>query len=413
MSKFKKYSEYKDSGVDWIGEIPSHWNVNRNIQIFEQRVETGRIDLPILEVSIHTGVSVRDMENGRKQVMDDYSSYKIAHKDDLAYNMMRMWQGAVGTVPEMGFVSPAYVVIKPRKQTNTKFFEYLFRTPLYKNEINRASRGIVEDRNRLYWDGFKQIASCNPPEEEKHKITQFLENETTKIDTFITNKQKLIELLKEQKTAIINKAVTKGLNSDVPMKDSGIEWLGEIPAHWEVKKLKYLSKIKTGEKDTENRVEDGKYPFYVRSQTVERIDTYSFEGEAVLTAGDGAGVGKVFHYVNEKFEYHQRVYKISDFREISGKYLFYYIRENFQKKVMQISAKTTVDSLRLPMFLNFEVAYGNPSEMNEIVEYVEKESAKIEQVIETTEKEIVLIQEYRQSLITNAVTGKIDVRELV
>ncbi|MCK5545098.1 MAG: restriction endonuclease subunit S, partial [Desulfobulbaceae bacterium] len=117
-------------------------------------------------------------------------------------------------------------------------------------------------------------------------------------------------------------------------KDSGVEWIGEIPEGWEVLRLRFLSKIKTGDKDTENREDNGKYPFYVRSQTIEHISTYSYDGEAILTAGDGVGVGKVFHYVNGKFDYHQRVYKISDFVGIIAKYLFYYMKLNFHKGLM-------------------------------------------------------------------------------
>lgn len=108
-------------------------------------------------------------------------------------------------------------------------------------------------------------------------------------------------------------------------KNSGLEWIGEIPEHWDVKRLKYLSSIKTGEKNTEDKVENGKYPFFVRSQIPEKINSYSFDGEAILIAGDGVGVGKVYHYINGKFDYHQRVYKFSNFKYIDGKLLYYFL----------------------------------------------------------------------------------------
>ncbi len=138
-------------------------------------------------------------------------------------------------------------------------------------------------------------------------------------------------------------------------KPSGVDWLGEVPQHWEVRRLKTLASIGTGGRDTINREEDGKYPFFVRSQTVERIETWSFDGEAVLTAGDGVGVGRVFHYANGKFDYHQRVYKFSDFKSIQGKFFFHYFRPNLRNEVRQGTAKSTVDSLRLPMLQNFPV----------------------------------------------------------
>jgi type I restriction enzyme, S subunit len=197
------------------------------------------------------------------------------------------------------------------------------------------------------------------------------------------------------------------------MKDSGIEWLGEIPAHWLVKRLKFLSEIKTGEKDTVDNEEDGEYAFFVRSQTVERINSYSYDGEAVLTAGDGVGVARVFHHYHGKFDYHQRVYKISDFREIIGKYFFYYMSENFHKQVMKISAKSTVDSLRLPMFLDFPVAFGSIDEQKQIAKYLDDKTTYIDTLIAKYQKQIDQYKEYRTTLISEAVTGKIDVRDEV
>ena len=190
-------------------------------------------------------------------------------------------------------------------------------------------------------------------------------------------------------------------------KDSGVEWLGEIPSSWNIKRLKFLGNIKTGEKDTVNSIDDGKYPFFVRSQTVERIDTYSHEEEAVLTAGDG-GVGKVFHYINGKFDYHQRVYKVSKFREIIGKYLFYYMKSFLYEEVIKLSAKTTVDSLRLPMFLNFPIIYGEIEVQQRIVEFLDRKTSEIDQAIAQKQRLIELLQEQKAILINQAVTKGLD-----
>jgi len=191
-------------------------------------------------------------------------------------------------------------------------------------------------------------------------------------------------------------------------KDSGVEWLGEIPSSWEVKRLKFLGNIKTGEKDTVNSVDDGEYPFFVRSQTVERIDTYSHDEEAVLTAGDGVGVGKVFHYINGKFDYHQRVYKVSKFREILGKYLFYYMKSFLYEEVIKLSAKSTVDSLRLPMFLNFPIICGEIEVQQRIVKFLDRKTAEIDQAIAQKQRLIELLQEQKAILINQAVTKGLD-----
>jgi type I restriction enzyme S subunit len=193
------------------------------------------------------------------------------------------------------------------------------------------------------------------------------------------------------------------------MKDSGVEWIGDVPEHWEIQRLKNLSQIKTGGKDTINSVEDGEYPFFVRSQTIERINSYSFDGEAILTAGDGVGVGKVFHYVNEKFDYHQRVYKISHFRGLDGKFLFYYMRNHFYKEAFRLNAKATVDSLRMPMFQNFPVVFGSKEEQKAIADYLDKKTAQIDQIIQTINTQIEKLKELRKTLINDVVTGKIRV----
>ena len=192
------------------------------------------------------------------------------------------------------------------------------------------------------------------------------------------------------------------------LKDSHVEWLGEIPNSWRLKRLKFVSEISTGEKDTVDNVDDGLYPFFVRSQTIEKINSWSFDGEAVLTAGDGVGVAKVFHYINGKFDFHQRVYKFSNFRHISGKFFFYYIRELFKEEVIKLSAKSTVDSLRLPMIANFAFCIPDRKEQKTIVDFLDKKTALIDSLVQKKEKQIELLKEKRAALITQAVTKGLD-----
>ena len=187
-------------------------------------------------------------------------------------------------------------------------------------------------------------------------------------------------------------------------QDSDVEWLGEIPNNWQVKKLKYLCKVTTGNKDTVNAVEDGKYPFFVRSQTVERINSVGADCEAVLTAGDGVGVGKVYHYYKGKFDFHQRVYMLYDFGAVTGRFVYYYLSSNFYKVALEGNAKSTVDSLRLPQFLNFEFSLPTIEEQDWIVDFLDHETAKIDSLIAKQEKLIELLKEKRQAVISHAVT---------
>jgi type I restriction enzyme S subunit len=227
------YPDYVETGLPWLPRVPRTWRIARNGSLFSQRNQPGSAELPILEVSLRSGVRVRNFENGaRKQVMSDLTKYKRAEAQDLAYNTMRLWQGAVGTVPTAGLVSPAYVVARPHPGVATSFYSYLFRTDFYKHEIDAYSRGIVKDRNRLYWDQFKQMPSPVPPTEEQEAIVRFLGHANRRIEYYICAKRKLIALLHEQKQAIIHRAVTRGLDPNAHLKDSGLPWLGEIPAHW-------------------------------------------------------------------------------------------------------------------------------------------------------------------------------------
>jgi len=199
----------KDSGIEWLGEIPAHWTLRRNGTLFDQRDERNFPELPLLNVSIHTGVTLREFSSDHvEQMASDWSTYKKAEKGDISFNKMRMWQGAVGVAPVTGLVSPDYTVAKPRTDVNPFYFETLFRTHGYKVEINRNSRGIVPDRNRLYWDQFKQIYSTYPPIDEQNEIVEFVIIERGKIDLANERFSKEIELLQEYRTALISSAVT-------------------------------------------------------------------------------------------------------------------------------------------------------------------------------------------------------------
>ncbi|NKI28447.1 restriction endonuclease subunit S [Arenibacter sp. 6A1] len=187
-------------------------------------------------------------------------------------------------------------------------------------------------------------------------------------------------------------------------KESGVEWIGKIPKDWKPVRLRYLCDITTGDKDTVNQTDDGIYPFYVRSKDVKRIGTYSFDGEAILTAGDG-DICKIWHYVNEKFDFHQRVYMLYNFKNVDGKFLYYFISENFIHDVLKLSAKSTVDSLRLPMFLNFPLSIPEDiKEQTQIANYLDHKTQIIDALIEKKEQLIQKLQAQRQAIINEAVT---------
>jgi type I restriction enzyme, S subunit len=207
----RPYPEMQSTVHPWLPSIPAHWEVRRNGRLFIERRETGYPDLPILEVSLRSGVRIRDMEGGkRKQQIADRSVYQRAVKGDIAYNMMRMWQGAVGIAPADGLVSPAYVVATALDGVDPAYYAYHFRTDDYMKEIDSFSRGIVPDRNRLYWQAFKQMPSAYPPFNEQRMIVRFLDWHGAMTGKLVRAKRRLIAALNEQKQSIIHRAITRG-----------------------------------------------------------------------------------------------------------------------------------------------------------------------------------------------------------
>lgn len=421
-NRMKKYDSYKDSGVEWIGETPNHWGIKR---IKHTTYVKGRIGWQgmrsdeFLEESDSYVVTGTDFKNGKVK-WDTCYQVPIERYDEDPFiqlqndDLLITKDGTIGKIavvkdiPKIATLNSGVFLTRPLYNSySSEFMYWILFSEVFKSfyDFNKSGSTI----QHLYQNVFNEFKFPLPPLEEQTLIANYLDQKTAQLDTLIAKKERLIQLLEEERTAIINQAVTKGLDPTVPMKDSGIEWLGEIPEHWSLTRMRYLCDIGTGGKDTENREDDGEYPFYVRSQTVERISTYSFDGEAILTAGDGVGVCKVWHYVNEKFDYHQRVYRMSDFNGILGRYLYYYLKENFVKEVMKLSAKSTVDSLRRPMFQNFQIAFGTLEEQKEIIEFLEIHDTKSNALVSKYEQEIELLKEYKTALISEVVTGKVDV----
>lgn len=413
----KKYDSYADSGVEWIREIPSHWS-HSNLKWYSDIYSGGTPSKDVEEYwsngtipwlnsgSVNQGDIVEASEYITKEAYNN-SSAKWISEDSLILALAGQGKtkGMVAQVKFKTTCNQSLGVIVPNDKINNRFLLYWIRS----NYQNIRNLGGGDKRDGLNLVMLGAIPMPIPTISEQAKIAEFLDQKTDQIDQLIANKEALIQLLEEECVALINQAVTKGFDPNVPMKDSGIDWLGEIPEHWVVKRMKYLCDITTGGKDTENRDDDGEYPFFVRSQTIERISTYSFDGEAILTAGDGVGVCKVWHHVNEKFDFHQRVYMMCNFQSILGKYLFYYLKMNFGKEVMKLSAKSTVDSLRRPMFQNFKVCFGSLEEQKQIINQIEKEELRIETLILKSNQEIELLKEYKTALISEVVTGKVDV----
>lgn len=210
----------RDSGVSWLGDIPQHWEVRRVATLFEERDEREEPDLPLLTVSINTGVTEREFADDKiERVAEDFNTYKVANKGDIAFNKMRMWQGAVGVSPTDGLVSPDYVVAHPIADLVIEYFGVLLRIPAMSAEFTRHSHGIVWDRLRLYWEDFRNIYVPFPPLPEQRAIAAYVAEETAKLNALRDANRHSIDLLKERRAALVAAAVTGQI--DVPVTDGG------------------------------------------------------------------------------------------------------------------------------------------------------------------------------------------------
>jgi type I restriction enzyme, S subunit len=417
----KPYPAYRDSGPPWLGRIPDGWEIRRNGRNFAQRNEAGSADLPILEVSIRTGVRVRDLaSSARKQVMADREKYKRAHAGDIAYNMMRMWQGAVGVVPEDGLISPAYVVARPYPGVCAEYFAYLFRTPDYMQVVENASRGIVSDRNRLYWDSFKQIASPFPPPDEQRAIVRFLDHADRRIRRYVRAKQRLIKLLEEQKRAILHDALTRDLAGGQhillgrcldPIEQGWSPVAAEGDLSDEQWAVLTLSAIRRG------RFNGGALKPIRTSATVPP-ELAVEAGDLLLTRSNTrslVGDACVVDRIRPRTIFSDLIYRLrTDPTKLHPRFLMYQLlsprgREQIERDARGSSG--TMPKIAQAHIRSWKITIAPIDEQARLIERIEQRIARVDQAVGATEREISLITEYRARLIADVVTGKLDVRD--
>lgn len=243
FTSIPKYEEYINSGFEWIGEIPSHWEVTKLGSCLSPVSIKNRADLPLLSITRELGVIERDIEDqdsNHNFIPDDLSGYKKLEKGQFGMNKMKAWQGSYGVSKHTGIVSPAYFVFNFTKAINPDFFNRAIRSKLYVSFFGSASDGVRIGQWDLSKERMKAIPFILPPEEEQLLIANFLNKKTAQIDEAIVIKEQEINLLKERKQIIIQKTITQGLDPNVSLKDSGVDWIGKIPKHWEVRRSKFL-----------------------------------------------------------------------------------------------------------------------------------------------------------------------------
>ena len=402
----RRYESYKDSGVEWMGEVPHCWDVKKVKNIFHLIVEPAAKNNQCELLSVYTDIGVKPRaeleERGNKASTTD--GYWIVKKGDIVVNKLLAWMGAIGLSEYDGVTSPAYDILRPHQQINGKFFHYLFRTPLCLSEFKKNSRGIMDMRLRLYFEELGNIYIPFPSYPEQQKIAQFLDDKTAKIDQAVDLAEKQIALLKEHKQILIQNAVTRGLNPDVPLKDSGVEWIGKVQEHWEVKKIKAFAKINNGLDYKAVIAEEG-YPVYGSGGQFAYANTYLYDGEAVLLGRKGT-IDKPL-YINDKFWTVDTMFYSVCNNKVSTKFFYYCCCSIIP--FQYYSTSTALPSMTQSDILNHKVTFPSLKEQYQIADYLDKQTAKIDQAIALKTAHIEKLKEYKSVLINDVVTGKVQV----
>ncbi len=434
--KYTRYPKYKDSGIEWIGKIPEHWDVTRARWLFREindRSTNG--DELLLSVSEYYGVKPKNEVVGLGDFLTHAASlidYKKCKKNDLVINIMLAWKGALGITDYDGIVSPSYNVFRPIEDRSAKYFHYLLRTSLYADIFRINSTGITDSRLRLYPDSFESVNVIYPSLEEQTLISKYLECEVRKLENLELKHKNMIKLLKEKRQAVITQAVTKGLHPNVPMKDSGIEWIGNIPKHWKVKEIKRNFMIINGStprSDTENYwggqitwvtpedLSSTEQPVIEESKRKLTIEGYKSCGTTLVPNGSiilstRAPIGQV-KIASSELCFNQGCKSLVKKYDNVNEYYFYYILDSTTDILNSIGQGSTFLELSNDNLGMYITPVPPLTEQIEISEFLNYQLNKINLMVNKQQSMIKLLNDYKSSLISNAVTGKIDVRGLV
>ncbi len=409
--QFKQYPSYKNSGVEWLGDVPEHWYIFKSNKIFKQSNVRSYESDEQLTASQKYGVIPQSLYMKKEEskvvlALSGIDNFKHVDKNDFVISL-RSFQGGIELCFYDGCVSPAYTVLKPNKVINYSFWSYLFKSTIYISVLNTAVDGIREGKTISYTN-FGKIYINIPPLSEQAQIANYLDTETARIDNLISKQEKLIELLEEQRKSIISHAVTKGLNPNAPMKDSGVEWLGEVPEHWKIGRLKNLLSINNGSDYKEFEVENSEnsYPVYGSGGVFTYSSKYIYDQESVLLGRKGT-INKPL-YVTSPFWAVDTMFYSQVKQGVHGKYVYY---QALGFPYDRYSSNTALPSMTQTDLLNLSVAIPIISEQIEITRFLDNENAMFDNLISKQNQLIEKLKEYRASIISHAVTGKIDVRE--
>lgn len=426
--------EMKDSGIEWIGAIPQDWKTDRlqwhlkEINVSNNPIQTKNI----LSLTIEAGViPYAEKGNQGNKAKEDYSQYKIAFPDTLVINSMNVIIGAVGISQYFGCVSPVYYVFEPIEGTDLRYIYYLFTNTGFQKEMRKYAKGILEIRLRISSNDMLKRIVPSPPFKEQQRIADYLDKMCAEIDTVLEKTRASIEEYKKLKQAVITQAVTKGIRGDRPMKDSGIEWIGDIPAEWEIRKIfRAINKVGDIDHYMPDSVDNG-IPYLMTGDLQEKLSDVnlkhckkvSFQDYEMLSSkirvskGDVifaryATIGTVCFVDTEDnilVSYACLIIKPNS-SLLYGEFLFYYLKSTaFLEEIKQYIKANTQANVGLDSVSKAKIALPSVHEQQKIVEYLRDKCKKIDALIAKKQQYLTEIENYKKSLIYEYVTGKKEV----
>lgn len=423
--KLAPYPEYRESGSPAAPKIPDQWAVHRCRYLFremDERSKDGR-ETHLSMSQKHGLIDSSKIDKWRLK-SESYAGGKLCKDGDLVLNRLKAHLGVFAHAKQSGVVSPDYTVLRPITDDNPRYFEVLFKSPPFITEFTKSTKGIVKGFWRLYTDDFYSIRALVPPPEEQEQILRYIDSLTTRANKFIRNKRRFIELLKEQKQNVINQAVTRGLDPKVRLKPSGVEWIGGIPEHWEKIKLRNLLKPIS----TRNRP-DLPLLSVVREKGVIVRDVDDLEENHNFIPDDLSNYKVVLkgQFAMNKMKAWQGSYGVSEFDGIvSPAYFVFDMLGKVQPDFFHLAIRSKAyvpfftkasDGVRIgqwdlsiPRMKEIPFFIPTSNEQDEIVSFVKEQHSAIDQAIARAEREIELMREYRTRLISDVVTGQVDVR---
>lgn len=414
----KRYNAYKDSGVKWIGEIPSHWGCIKIKHLLKERVEKSADGIgDPLSMSQKFGLIPTSQMDIVPNAATSYIGAKHTHKGDMVLNKLKAHLGVFALSSYDGLVSPDYAVYYGTGRADMEFLEYLFKTPLYVSEFIKKTTGVAIGFNRLYTDDLFSISAHYPPLHEQQVIVDYLKDKTIRIEQYVSARERERELLDSLKQSEIANVVTKGLNPNVKMKDSGIPWIGEIPEHWTTRKIKFLFKERS-EKGYPNEpvlCATQKYGVIPQSMYENRVVVVNkgLEGLKLVKEGDFVISLRSFQGGIEYAHYQgiiSAAYTVlSPSSEVNSDYIKYLFKSHPFIELL----KTCVTGIREGQNINYDLLRKSSimlpplSEQQAIVAYIDEKLQKIDQYMSDLQREIDYLKEFKQRLISDAVTGQL------